>query len=163
MMAGREAPALQPMTVQDTASELRSVVDSFSKEMLAADGRAAARRPRPDAWSAKEVLGHLIDSAANNHQRFVRAQQTDRLQLPGYEQNHWVESQGYQDADWPHLVTLWAHLNLHLADVMARIPPAKYSVACVIGDSQPMTLESIVIDYLHHLKHHMAQIRSRLS
>jgi hypothetical protein len=150
------------MTVAETASELRTVANSFSQELMAADARAAERRPRPDGWSAKEVLGHLIDSAANNHQRFVRAQQGDRLQLPGYEQNHWVTSQGYQDADWPHLVTLWTHLNLHLADVMARIPPASYSVPCVIGDSQPMTLESIVVDYLRHLNHHMAQIRERL-
>ena len=151
------------MTVQETAAELRNVANSFSKELLAADARAAARRPAPKTWSPKEVLGHLIDSAANNHQRFVRAQQGDALTLPGYEQNHWVVSQGYQDADWPHLVTLWTHLNLHLADVMDRIPPAKYDVRCVIGDDSPITLESLVIDYLAHLKHHMAQIRSRLA
>ena len=151
------------MTVAETAAELRQVADSFSKELLAADARAAARRPAANTWSPKEVLGHLIDSAANNHQRFVRAQRTDALTLPGYEQDHWVASQGYQDADWPHLVTLWTHLNLHLADVMDRIPPAKYSVRCVIGDSSPIPLESIVIDYLDHLRHHMAQIRARLS
>jgi len=151
------------MTVAETAAELRQVAGSFSKELLAADPRAAARRPEVNTWSPKEVLGHLVDSAANNHQRFVRAQQTDALMLPGYEQNHWVASQGYQDADWPHLVTLWAHLNLHLADVMDRIPPAKYAVRCVIDDSSPITLELLVIDYLDHLKHHMAQIRSRLS
>ena len=150
------------MTVQETAAELRQVANSFSKELLAADARAASRRPAPKTWSPKEVLGHLIDSAANNHQRFVRAQQTDRLTLPGYEQNHWVASQGYQDADWPHLVALWTHMNLHLADVIDRVPPAKYSVSCVIGDSQPVTLEFIIADYLGHLRHHMAQIRERL-
>ena len=151
------------MTVAETAAELRQVANGFSKELLAADARATARRPEVNTWSPKEVLGHLIDSAANNHQRFVRAQQTDALMLPGYEQDHWVASQGYQDADWPHLVTLWTHLNLHLADVMDRIPPAKYSVRCVIGDSQPVTLEFVVVDYLDHLRHHMAQIRARLS
>ena len=151
-----------PPTVQGTAAELRSIANSFSKELMSADARAAARRPAANAWSPKEVLGHLIDSAANNHQRFVRAQEADRLMLPGYEQNHWVSSQGYQDADWAHLVTLWTHLNLHLADVMARIPPDKYNVSCVIDDSQPLTLEALVIDYLGHLQHHMAQIRERL-
>lgn len=149
--------------VQQTAAELRQVATSFSKELLAADARAAARRPAPGTWSPKEVLGHLIDSAANNHQRFVRAQQADRLMLPGYEQNHWVTVQGYQDADWTHLVALWTHLNLHLADVMARIPADQYAVTCVIGDSQPLTLELLVVDYLHHLEHHMAQIRERLT
>ena len=150
------------MTVQETASEIRRLANSFSKELTAVDARAAARRPRPDVWSPKEVLGHLIDSAANNHQRFVRAQHADALVLPGYEQNHWVESQGYQDADWPHLVQLWTHLNLHLADVISRIPPVRYSVQCVIGDSKPQTLEAIIVGYLDHLKHHVAQIRQRL-
>ena len=150
------------MTVSETAIALRQVAGSFSKELLAADSRAAARRPGTNAWSPKEVLGHLIDSAANNHQRFVRAQQTDALTLPGYEQNHWVSSQGYQDADWPHLVALWRHLNLHLADVITRIPPDKYAVPCVIGDSEPVTLEFVIVDYLRHLEHHMAQIRERL-
>jgi hypothetical protein len=150
------------MTVHETAIELRQIAGSFPKELLAADARAAARRRDSKTWSPKEVLGHLIDSAANNHQRFVRAQQTDRLTLPGYDQNHWVASQGYQDADWLHLVSLWTHLNLHLADVIARIPPAKYAIPCVIGDSEPITLELVIVDYLSHLKHHMAQIRERL-
>jgi hypothetical protein len=151
------------MTVRETAIELRQVANSFSTELMTADARAAARRPDAQTWSPKEVLGHLIDSAANNHQRFVRAQQTDALTVPGYEQNHWVRSQGYQDADWPHLIALWTHLNLHLADVIDRIPSGKYGMPCTIGDSAPVTLEFVIVDYLRHLKHHMAQIRTRLS
>jgi hypothetical protein len=139
------------------------VAGSFSGELLAADPRNAARRPQPGTWSPKEVLGHLVDSASNNHQRFVRAQESDALSLPGYEQNHWVRSQGYNDADWSHLVALWAHFNLHLADVMARIPTDRYSVPCTIGGSEPVALESVIVDYLNHLKHHMAQIRERLA
>ena len=148
--------------VADVVVELRAVAGSFSRELLAADPRAVARRPAPQTWSPKEVLGHLIDSAANNHQRFVRAQETDALTLPGYEQNHWVRVQGYNDADWAHLVTLWTHVNLHLADVIARVPEDRYAVPCTIGDSEPVTLEFVIVDYLRHLKHHMAQIRERL-
>jgi hypothetical protein len=150
------------MTVPDVVAELRAVAGSFSRELLAADPLAAARRPRPETWSPKEVVGHLIDSAANNHQRFVRAQQADALTLPGYEQNHWVRSQGYQDAEWAHLVALWMHLNLHLADVIARIPAGRYAVPLTIGGSAPATLEFVIVDYLTHIKHHMGQIRERL-
>ena len=151
------------MTVPDVAAELRRLAASFSRELSAASADAASRRPSVNTWSPKEVLGHLIDSAANNHQRFVRAQQTNALTLPGYEQNYWVTSQGYQDADWPHLVALWTHLNLHLADVIARIPESIYSVPCAIGGSNPVALESVIVDYVSHVKHHMAQIRERLS
>ena len=151
------------MNVADVVVELRAVAGSFSRELLAADPRNTTRRPDPRTWSPKEVLGHLIDSAANNQQRFVRAQEKDALSLPGYEQNHWVRSQGYNDADWPHLVALWTHLNLHLADVIARIPIDRYSVPCTIGESAPVTLEFVIVDYLNHLKHHMPQIRERLA
>ena len=150
------------MTVGDTANELRAFVSEFARELAHADARKAAGRPRAEAWSPKEVLGHLIDSASNNHQRFVRAQETDALTLPGYEQTHWVRSQGYHDAEWTHLVALWTHFNLHLADVIARIPADRYSVPCTIGGSDPVTLEFIIVDYLSHLKHHAAQIRERL-
>ena len=151
------------MTVADVASELRAIVASFSAELLVASSDGAARRPAPGRWSPKEILGHLIDSAANNHQRFVRAQEADALTFPGYDQNHWVSSQGYQDADWPHLVALWTHLNLHLADVIARIPPSSYSVACTIGGNAAVPLEAIIVGYRDHLHHHIAQVRERLS
>jgi hypothetical protein len=151
------------MTVSDVATELRALAASVSRELHAATPEAAARRPGAGSWSPKEVLGHLVDSAANNHQRFVRAQQADALTFPGYAQNQWVSSQGYQDADWAHLIALWTHLNLHLADVIARIPPSKYSVPCTIGGDAAVPLEAIVVGYWNHLHHHMAQIRERLS
>jgi len=150
------------MDVRDVAAELREVATRFSNEMAAMDPRAAARRPAPETWSPKEVLGHLIDSAANNHQRFVRAQTVGALSLPGYDQNDWVRVQGYVDADWPHLVTLWTHLNLHLADVIGRIPADRYGVRLTIGDGDPTALELVIVDYLRHVKHHLAQIRERV-
>jgi hypothetical protein len=151
------------VTVAEVASELRLIAASFSRELLVAGSDAANHRADTRSWSPKEVLGHLIDSAANNHQRFVRAQQVEALTFPGYEQNQWVSSQGYQDADWAHLVGLWTHLNLHLADVIERIPPSRYSVPCAIGGDAAVPLEAIVIGYRNHLHHHIAQIRERLS
>jgi hypothetical protein len=151
------------VTVADVAPELRAIVASVSEELLVASSDGAARRPSPGGWSPKEVLGHLIDSAANNHQRFIRAQEANALTFPGYDQNHWVSSQGYQDADWAHLVALWRHLNLHLADVIARIPPSKYSVPCTIDGNAAVPLEAIIVGYRDHLHHHIAQIRERLS
>jgi hypothetical protein len=74
----------------------------------------AARAPyAPGKWSTKEVVGHLIDSAANNHQRFVRAQWTDDLLCPTYAQDEWVRTQRYQEAPWPDLVELFRTYNRH--------------------------------------------------
>ncbi len=112
----------------------------------------------PGTWSRRQILGHLIDSAMNNLHRFIRAQQTDELVFPGYEQQFWVDQNGYQDRSWESLVQLWAHLNRHLAHVISRIPADKASVVCLIGDGNPQTLGFITEDYVRHMRHHIDQI-----
>ena len=103
------------------------------------------------------MIGHLIDSAANNHQRFVRAQEGDSYTGPGYSQDEWVAVQGYQDAPWDDLIVLWAAYNRHLARVIERIPDARRSTACTIGPDAPKTLGFVASDYVRHLRHHLAQ------
>ena len=109
-------------------------------------------------WVKKEILGHLIDSAVNNQERFVRAQMTDRLVWPGYEQDSWVSVQKYRDRPWTELVQLWEQLNRHVVHVMANVPPNRLSALCVIGDHEPVTLEWLMNDYVRHLRHHLNQI-----
>ena len=111
-------------------------------------------------WSRKQLLGHLIDSAANNHQRFIRAQLNGPKAFPGYEQEVWVERNGYSDAAWSELVALWQAYNRHLLRVLARIPAEQFDVVCTVGDNPPMTLGYIAEDYVRHLKHHLQQLLS---
>jgi hypothetical protein len=117
-----------------------------------------APRPAPEKWSKKEVLGHLIDSACNNHQRFVRALLGGELTFPGYEQEGWARCQGYAEADWALLVELWAAYNRHLAALIARFPPERLDAPCRIGGAEPVTLATLAEDYLRHLDHHLAQL-----
>jgi DinB superfamily len=112
----------------------------------------------PGKWSRKEILGHLIDSASNNHQRFVRAQLSDRLEFPPYVQMEWVETQNYADESWRLLVDLWSAYNLHLAHVIANLPPEKLIVPCRIGERDVMTLEELIADYVRHMEHHLKQL-----
>ena len=134
-------------TLDDAVVQLSKITDSDSQKVVS-----------PEKWSKKQVLGHLIDSAANNHQRFVRAQLGQELTFPGYEQEAWVAVQHYQDESWIALVALWQHYNRHLLHVMARVPGDQLSRRCAIGDSDPVTLEFLMKDYIVHLKHHLEQI-----
>lgn len=109
-------------------------------------------------WSRKQVIGHLIDSASNNHQRFVRAMLAERLEFPGYEQDGNVRVQAVQEAEWLLLVSLWAGYNRYLAHVIVQIPEAKSDTICRIGDGEPVTLGFLVEDYLVHLRHHLEQM-----
>lgn len=144
------------------ADDLLATVEAAARRLAAVDEVLAARRPAPGKWSSKEIIGHLVDSAANNHQRFVRAQQPDPLMLPPYAQDHWVGVQDYQGADWRELQELWRVYNRHLARVMRRIPREKLGVVVRIGSSDPVTLGYLVEDYVVHLKHHLAQIEALL-
>jgi hypothetical protein len=109
-------------------------------------------------WSRKQVLGHLIDSASNNHQRFVRAMLADTLEFPGYDQAGNVAVQEVQEADWPLLVSLWSSYNRYLAHILAQLPEDKLEMVCRIGTREPVTLRFLAEDYLAHLLHHVRQI-----
>ncbi len=144
--------------VQRVAGELEAVVERAAERLRAVDEAEAGRSPAPGKWSTKEIVGHLIDSAANNHQRFVRAQQAEALSFPKYEQEAWVSVQAYAARPWAELVELWRLYNRHLAHVMRQIRPEKLGVPCTIGSNAPVTLGYLVEDYLAHLKHHLRQL-----
>ena len=146
--------------MNDAADELLGILDQWTPRFRAMDPRILHQRSAPGKWSIQEILGHLIDSAANNHQRFVRAQHTNPLVLPKYEQDDWVRFQGYEELPWPEVVDLWFAYNRHLAHVMRRIPARARDVECRIGPYEPVTLAYIVHDYNTHLRHHLAQIEA---
>jgi hypothetical protein len=138
-------------------SSLSSVVSSALPLLLAIPEEAAASKPAPDRWSKKEIVGHLVDSAANNHQRFVRLQLEPEIALPGYEQDGWVRVGRYQERAWADIVALWAAYNRHLAAIVAAMDPSALGHVwhAPAGD---LTLEFIVADYVEHMRHHLAQV-----
>ena len=130
-----------------------------AKALLAKLNNAdTSKPPKPGKWSKKEILGHLMDSASNNHQRFVRATIQGSLTFPGYEQDKLVTLQRYREMDWGFLVDLWASYNRFLAHVLTCLPAEAAEVSCTIGNHKPATLGWIAEDYVAHLKHHLNQI-----
>jgi len=118
----------------------------------------AKEEVRPGGWRRKEALGHLIDSALNNHQRFVRAALDGSYQGPSYQQQAWVEAHGYRQFPWQALVHHWWEQNDLLAHVVERIPEHRLEAECRVGDHDPVSLSFLITDYLEHLDHHIAQI-----
>ena len=155
--------------MEDVLEEFVRTVEEASARLLSLTEEESRRPLAEGKWSAKETLGHLIDSASNNHQRFVRAQLRDGLVFEGYEQDEWVRVQGYADEPWPHLVNLWKFYNLHLAHVCGRAPeperlrPRREHNLHEIGwapvsREEPSTLEHLMRDYVGHLRNHLRQI-----
>lgn len=144
--------------MNETAAGLQTTVEMAAPLLRQIDDAAASRKPAPEKWSKKEILGHLIDSAANNHQRFVRAQLQAELRFPGYEQVGWVSVQDYEGAPWSGLIDLWLNYNLHLAHVAGKVPVERLGTSLRIGEDEETTLGFLIEDYLRHLKHHLGQI-----
>jgi len=150
---------MQTRKVVTIANELVGVVETASHKLRLLQETEVSLKPAPGKWSKKEILGHLIDSATNNHQRFVRSQMTDELSFPGYEQDEWVRRQDYNSKPWNELVELWRLFNRHVAHIIRNLSEEKLQTPCRIGQSaEPVALGLIVEDYLSHMRHHLHQL-----
>ena len=154
---------------RDFVVDLSSTIDRAVPALVTLGDERSRTHPAPGKWSPREVIGHLIDSASNNHQRFVRAQLQDDLVFPGYDQAEWVRLQRYEESPWNELVALWAGFNRHIARVMAAAPDDQLmrprqrhnldELAWVtVPSDQPATLEYFMRDYVGHLRHHLRQV-----
>ncbi|MEP7344954.1 MAG: DinB family protein [Gemmatimonadaceae bacterium] len=153
----------------DYAADLEITVRDASARLRSASDQDAARHPAPGKWSAKEIIGHLIDSASNNHQRFVRANWQDELVFAGYDQEKWVAIQQYNAAPWNELVDLWLAFNLQLARIMETTPEATRTrlrsrhnldelAFQPVAHEATVTLDFFMHDYVVHLHHHLRQL-----
>lgn len=135
--------------VDDAAARLAQIGESES-----------ARRASAEKWSRKQVLGHPIDSASNNHQRFIRAQLSEELAFPGYDQEGWVQAQPYDGESWADMVAAWSSFNRRPAHVISSIPEEAAGRSSSIGDNPSVTLAFLASDYIDHMQHHLRQILS---
>jgi DinB superfamily len=149
--------------------DFKETVNSSAQRLLEISEAESEQPKAEEHWSSKQILGHLIDSAANNHARFVIGQMKNDLLFPGYDQDQWVQLQQYQQASWPQLVELWRAYNLHLHHVMAMSAPEKLQQTRsehnldkiafhAVSKTESTTLEYLMQDYVAHLKHHLHQM-----
>ncbi len=144
--------------MKELSEKLLSTVDLAEPKLRGVSSHETTNPILKGGWSRKQVIAHLIDSASNNHQRFVRAALQPSLDFPGYDQAGNIRIQLPQEADWLLLVSLWAAYNRYLAHVIARLPADKLDTPCRIGSAAPVTLRFLATDYLEHMHHHLAQI-----
>jgi hypothetical protein len=160
------------METQKLGTSLKNTVEkAYQRLHKELDEASSSKAPAPGKWSPKQVIGHLVDSASNNHQRFVRANFKNDLCFAGYRQAEWVELQDYQHMDWQELLVLWRSFNLLIARVMEQTPAEilraerqKHDLDKIafyrVATGQPATLAYFMEDYIIHLEHHLAQVLS---
>jgi hypothetical protein len=90
------------------------------------------RKVSKQKWSRKEILGHLIDSAIYNHQRFVRSQFED-VPVISYDQDKCVENNYYQETDPEQLISFWTSYNLQILSLIRLMPEVNFQKKCING------------------------------
>ncbi len=144
-----------------TSLEFRAELERLRTALLELSPALADTPWRAGGWTRKQIVGHLLDSAANNRQRFVRAAIDGRYAGPGYAQDAWVAAHGYGDESWETLLRWWQAEHEILSAVVERIPEERLGAMCVVGDDAPVTLRFLIEDYLRHQRGHFEQLAAQ--
>ena len=140
------------------ALHFRAELDSVHKALLALSPELADTPWREGGWTRKQIAGHMLDSAANNRQRFVRASIDGSYVGPEYAQDGWVAAHGYSGELWTTLLDWWKVEHEILAAVVDHIPEVRLDASCTVGENEPVTLRFLVEDYIRHQRWHLAQL-----
>jgi DinB superfamily len=142
--------------IEQAINRLNLIVEKAPSLLAQISEEKISEKPAPNKWSKKEILGHLIDSATNNHQRIIRGQ-FEAIPEIQYDQNEWNKYSFYQQIDSQKIISFWTIYNLQLIEIIKRIPKENLKKQVKVGQNV-LTLENLTIDYVAHLEHHLKQL-----
>ena len=146
---------------QHLSSFLKQTIEGEIPNLRALNDERASVPRGVGKWCPKEELGHLIDSASNNHIRFVNGAIQPEYRGPSYAQEDWVRLHGYREMPWEAIVNFWYQYNQLLAVVIANIPEDRLQTKCLIAQGPEVTLGFVIEDYILHMQHHIDQLLRR--
>jgi len=88
------------------AKTLKELIRNYSNRLFQIPEDVASKKPT-GKWSKKEYIGHLLDSASNNH--------------------------GYQNIVWSELIKIWKVTNTLLVYRIENVTPNTLSNSMTIG------------------------------
>ena len=153
---GAEVKVLDPAELSE---RLAAVLRDAMPWLVTISEAEASVPEREGKWSAKEVIGHLIDSAVNNLGRIVRMQLEPDQHLVGYDQTSWVRVQHYAEREWPEVLGLWFALNEHVVWTIAHVEKRHLAHYGVVA-GEPITLGFLIEDYVAHMEHHLRALKA---
>lgn len=128
------------------------IIERFYRKMLT-HADISKRATATEDWTLTDQLAHLVDSASNNHQRFIRLQIERELEFPGYDAETWRRASKVSAVDYDLLVGLWHGYNLYLLEVIRNVDGAALD-HCWITGGERKTLDFLIKDYFRHLEWH---------
>lgn len=149
--------------MKHVVQELQELLSEYTKKFEAIQEPAFSDKPLPNKWSKKEVIGHLIDSGQNNLRRFIVSQYTPEPPNIVYDQDFWVNANGYQLMKKEDVISLWRLVNERICAVLANMPEENYAKPCNTGKTEVQLhpVQWLAEDYVKHMKHHINQVIPR--
>lgn len=145
--------------MEDTIDTLKLLLSNGVRYISNASSLELSQKSSLKTWSKKEILGHLIDSAINNLQRFTEIQFEDKpYTIRKYRQNELVEVNNYQNTDVKALLQLWLALNERIVFLMNAQNKNTLRYEVRLNDNTSTDLKFLMEDYVVHLNHHLNQI-----
>ena len=165
------------MKYQEVIDDINEVMKREIPLLLSLSEEQVNERRNSQNRTVKMLVGHLIDSASNNHQRMVRLQYAPRcghsmpntemgmLVFPDYTQDNdlWIQLQDYQHEDWQQLVTLLNLYNRHICHVIRSVDETKLNNFWIDYEGCRVTLDAMIRGYVNHLNLHFGQIHELLN
>lgn len=145
---------------QDTADRIEKLISAWQVKLLQMSDELIVSKRNTQNRNIKEIVGHMIDSAANNHQRIVRLQYTETLDFPDYRQDNdtWIGIQKYQEEDWSLMINLWKYYNLHLVHLFTVVDSECLTNEWTDFEGANVSLGEMIEGYLVHLELHLLEI-----
>ncbi len=149
------------MEFSNLTENLRQSVNDWEKKLIKLDEHIFSEVQNVQGRTIKQLVGHLVDSASNNHQRIVRLQYNQSLIFPDYTRynDRWIAIQQYQDEDKQIIIQLWKYFNLHLAYIIDNVDEFELNNSWLDGENELLSLREIINGYFSHFKLHLAEIQ----
>lgn len=149
------------MDFSNVTNGILRYIDIWAQKLIDLPVDTITNKRNKQSRTIKQIMGHLIDSAANNHQRMVRLQYNDKLDFPDYQQDNdlWIALQDYQNADWNISIQLWKYYNLHMIQVIKSVDHIKLENSWQNFEGVTVTLRQMIDGYLGHIELHLNEIQ----
>lgn len=149
------------MDFSNTTNRILSLTGTWESKLLELSLETISEKRNKQNRTIRQILGHLVDSASNNHQRMVRLQYCPELLFPDYQQDNdlWIALQDYQHSDWYNLVQLWKYYNLHMVHLIQSVDETKLDNTWQNFENRTVTLRQMIEYYPAHMELHVAEIQ----
>lgn len=139
--------------LQSQGEETRALLTTIGEER-------ASHRYAPGKWSIRELVGHLSDAERVFGYRAFAIARGEAASLPGFDENAYIASSGYDRWSLSDLVELLATLRRSNLLVLSALDDAAWSRVGK-ANHHPTTPRALAYCMVGHVRHHLKTLRER--